>query len=428
MLFIIIALLILIILNMPIAFALGIAPTIYILITEEYPLEIIIQQMISGLDSFVYLAVPFFILAGELMTEGHISKKLIDFTSLIVGKLAGGLAMAVSLASMFFASISGSGPATTAAIGGSTLPALRKHGYGKEWSVALITASGTMGPLIPPSITMVIYGAISGVSIGKLFLAGIVPGVLIGIGLMVISYIHAKRVKTQDYLNDVEKITFKRIVRSFMNAIWAFGMPVIIMGGILGGVFTPTEAAVVGVVYAFIVCFFIYKTLSIKDIPKILKKSAVTSSVVMIILANASGFAWIIGAEKGPEQFVMFFQMLTTNKYLTLFMINIFLFLVGCLIDTSSAIIMTFPAIYPLAQSIGVSPIHLGILMCTNLIIGMATPPLGLTLFTACSIGNVKIAEVIKPLFPMLILMFVIALFVTYFPDVALFIPNYFMK
>lgn len=428
MLFLVITFLILIILNMPIAFALGIAPTIYILITEKYPIEIIIQQMISGLDSFVYLAVPFFILAGELMTEGRISEKLIDFASLIVSKLAGGLAMAVSLASMFFASISGSGPATTAAIGGATLPELIKRGYGKEWSVALITASGTMGPLIPPSITMVIYGAISGVSIGKLFLAGMVPGVLIGIGLMVISYIHAKGVKTQDHLDGVGKVTFKRIIKSFMNAIWAFGMPVIIMGGILFGVFTPTEAAVVSVVYAFIVCFFIYKTLSIKDIPKILKKSAVTSSVVMIILAYASGFAWIIGAEKGPEQIVMFFQTLTTNKYLTLFMINIFLFLVGCLIDTSSAIIMTYPAIYLLAKSIGVSPMHLGIFMCTNLIIGMATPPVGLTLFTACSIGNVKISKVTKPLLPMLIVMFIIALFITYFPDVALFIPNYFMK
>lgn len=428
MIFIILVLLALLIFNMPIAFALGVAPMFYLLITGKFSLELIIQQMFNGVDSFVYLAVPFFILSGILMTRGGISDRLIKFTSLLVGRLKGGLAIAVSLASMIFASISGSGPATTAAIGGSTLPALIKRGYGKEWSVALMAVSGTIGPLIPPSITMVVYGAMAGVSIGALFLAGIVPGVLVGGALMILSHFHAKKVNTQDNLSEDERLTFKSFLKAFGKTIWAFGMPVLIMGGILGGFFTPTEAAVVSVVYALFVCFFIYRSLTLKELPSILLTAAVTTAVVMIILANASCFAWIISAERGPQKLVVLFQSITTNRYLTLFMINILLFILGCFLDTTSAMVMTFPALLPLSQAIGVSPMHLGVIMCTNLVIGMATPPLGLTLFTACSIGKVSISETVKPLLPMLTAMFIVTLLVTYFPDIALFIPNLIMK
>ncbi len=424
MAFLVIGLLAILVLGLPIAFALGMVPTLYLLFTGKLPLDLIIQQQFTGVDSFVYLAVPFFILAGVLMSRGGISERLIDFTSLLVGKLTGGLAMTVALASMIFASISGSGPATTAAIGGSTLPALVKRGYGREWSVALMASAGTIGPLIPPSITMVIYGAMAGVSIGALFLAGIVPGVMIGLGLMVISWFHARKVKVQDHLDAAEKITWRRLFRAFLDTIWAFGMPVVIMGGILGGIFTPTEAAVVSVVYAFIVSFFIYRSLTLKDLPAIILETAVTTAVVMIILANAAGFAWLISAEKGPEQLVALFQSVTTNRYLTLLLINLFLFVLGCLLDTTSAMVMTFPALLPLAQSVGVSAMHLGLIMCTNLIVGMATPPVGLTLFTACSIGKVNISQTVRPLIPMIAMMFLTTLFVTYLPEVALYIPR----
>ncbi|KJS21299.1 MAG: hypothetical protein VR72_11135 [Clostridiaceae bacterium BRH_c20a] len=421
----IILLLVLLLFNMPVAFALATAPTAYLLLTGKFSLDVLPQQMFTGLDSFVYLAVPFFILSGVLMTRGGISQRLIDLSSLLLCRLTGGLAMAVSLASMIFASISGSGPATTAAIGGATLPALEEKGYGKEWSVALIATAGTIGPIIPPSITMVIYGGMAGASIGALFLAGIVPGIMVGATLMILAHIRAKK------MNIVEKadhIDFKSLARAFKDSLWAMGMPVVIIGGIMGGVFTPTEAAVISVVYAMVVCLFIYRSLKVKDLPVIFKETAITTAVVMIIVANAASFSWLLTVEQGPQKLIMAFQQISDNKYVILFMINVMLFVLGCFIDTTSALVMTVPALLPLANSIGVSPLHLGIIMTTNLVIGMATPPLGLTLFTACSIGKVPIAKTVRPMIPMLAAMFLVALIVTYFPNVALFLPNLFMK
>lgn len=381
--------------------------------------------MFNGVDSFVYLAVPFFILSGMLMTHGGISQRLIDFSSQLLNQLTGGLAMAVSLASMIFASLSGSGPATTAAIGGATLPALEEQGYGKEWSTALLAASGTIGPIIPPSITMVIYGGMAETSIGALFLAGIVPGIMVGLGLMVISYLHAKKVGVKTYS---KRTNFSSIIKSFKNSIWAMGMPIIIIGGIMGGIFTPTEAAVISVVYALFICFFVYRSLKLKDLPQIFKQSIITTAVVMIIVANATSFSWLLTAEQGPQKLIMLFKQITANKYLILFMINFLLFVLGCFIDTTSALVMTVPTLLPLAQSIGVSSLHLGIIMCTNLVIGMATPPLGLTLFTACSISKVPISRIIRPIIPMLAIMFLVTLIITYIPQIALFLPELLMN
>jgi C4-dicarboxylate transporter DctM subunit len=410
---------------MPIAFALTTAPTVYLLVTGKFPLDVLVQQMFNGVDSFVYLAVPFFILSGMLMTHGGISQRLIDFSSQLLNQLTGGLAMAVSLASMIFASLSGSGPATTAAIGGATLPALEEQGYGKEWSTALLAASGTIGPIIPPSITMVIYGGMAETSIGALFLAGIVPGIMVGLGLMVISYLHAKKVGVKTYS---KRTNFSSIIKSFKNSIWAMGMPIIIIGGIMGGIFTPTEAAVISVVYALFICFFVYRSLKLKDLPQIFKQSIITTAVVMIIVANATSFSWLLTAEQGPQKLIMLFKQITANKYLILFMINFLLFVLGCFIDTTSALVMTVPTLLPLAQSIGVSSLHLGIIMCTNLVIGMATPPLGLTLFTACSISKVPISRIIRPIIPMLAIMFLVTLIITYIPQIALFLPELLMN
>jgi len=421
----ILLLLILLFLNMPIAFALTTAPTVYLLVTGKFPLDVLVQQMFNGVDSFVYLAVPFFILSGMLMTHGGISQRLIDFSSQLLNQLTGGLAMAVSLASMIFASLSGSGPATTAAIGGATLPALEEQGYGKEWSTALLAASGTIGPIIPPSITMVIYGGMAETSIGALFLAGIVPGIMVGLGLMVISYLHAKKVGVKTYS---KRTNFSSIIKSFKNSIWAMGMPIIIIGGIMGGIFTPTEAAVISVVYALFICFFVYRSLKLKDLPQIFKQSIITTAVVMIIVANATSFSWLLTAEQGPQKLIMLFKQITANKYLILFMINFLLFVLGCFIDTTSALVMTVPTLLPLAQSIGVSSLHLGIIMCTNLVIGMATPPLGLTLFTACSISKVPISRIIRPIIPMLAIMFLVTLIITYIPQIALFLPELLMN
>ena len=415
--------LVFLLLNMPIAFALLIAPTTYLLVDPLVPYKMLAQQMFNGVDSFVFLAVPFFILSGMLMQYGGISKRLVDFSSALLDRFIGGLAMAVSLAAAIFASITGSGPATTAAIGGAILPELVERGYGKEWSVALMASAGVLGPIIPPSITMVIYGAMTGTSIGALFLGGFLPGITISIGLMVISYFHAKKVGVGKAVKS-RSIT---IGKSLIDALWALGMPFLILGGILGGIFTPTEAAVVATVYALIVCFVVYGSLKVQDLPRIFKEAAVITSVVMIILANAATFAWLMSALRGPEKLISLFYSISDNTVVLLLLINIFLLILGCFIDTSSALVMTVPAFMPLIQKMGVDPVHFGLIVCINLIIGMATPPLGITLFTACSIGKVPISKVAGPLLPMLAIMIFVLIIVTYVPSFVLFLPKLLM-
>ncbi|MGI6685524.1 MAG: TRAP transporter large permease [Bacillota bacterium] len=416
--------LVLILLNVPIAFALAVAPSVFLILNPGIPLEMITQQMFTGLDIFAYLAVPFFILSGNLMVTGGISRRLVDFSAALLERCVGGLAMAVAFASMIFASISGSGPATVAAIGGATLPSLVEKGYGRNWSVALMSVAGVIGPIIPPSITMVIYGAMTGTSIGSLFIGGLVPGVMIGVGLMIISYFHAKKVGLQAS----SKLNFRNIKRTFVDAFWALGMPIVILGGILGGIFTPTEAAVVSDVYALVVCFFIYKSLKLKDLPKIFLDTAITTAVVMIILANAAGFAWIMSAEQGPAKIIELLYSISDNKYVLMLMINIILLIIGCFIDTSSALVMVVPALMPLAMKMGIDPLHFGLIICINLVMGMTTPPLGITLFTACSVGKVTISQVAKPMLPMLGVLVVVILIVTYCPSLVLFLPKLLMN
>jgi C4-dicarboxylate transporter DctM subunit len=425
MILIIFSLFILLFLNVPVAFALAGASLIFLIAVGKYPLILIVQQMFNGTDSFVFLAVPFFILSGTIMERGGISEKLVSLSSAIMDRFTGGFAMATSLASMIFASISGSGPATTAAIGGITIPALVERGYHKAWVTGFQAAAGSIGPIIPPSITMVIFGAMAGTSIGALFIAGIVPGILVGISLMVSGYFHAKNMGVPKLLT---QYSLQDILRYCKEALWALGMPVLILGGILGGVFTPTEAAVVAVVYALIISFAVYRTLKISDIPGIFMDSAVISAVIMIILANAAGFAWILSAEQGPQTAVAVLKALTENKYITLFIINVALLILGCFIDTTSILIMTVPVLVPIANSMGIDLVHLGCVITVNLCIGMVTPPLGLTLFTACAMTKISIAETTKWLFPIIMGMLVVLAIVTYFPSLVLFLPRLLMK
>jgi len=415
----------LLLLNMPVAFALVTSATAYVFLQGKFPLTLIPQQMFIGTDKFVFLAVPFFILSGLLMQKGGISERLIRLSSVLLDKVTGGFAMATAFASMIFASISGSGPATTAAIGGAMLPALVEKGYGREWSVAYIATAGTIGPVIPPSITMVIYGALASTSIGALFIAGFLPGILMGLGLMAMAYFRAKKMYVKA---ESKKTEWHEVFEAFKRAIWALIMPLIIIGGILGGIFTPTEAAVVSVVYALVIILFVYRSLTLRDLPSIFKQAVITSAVVMMLCACASAFSWIIGAEQGPQKLVSVFQSFSSNKYVLLLLVNLFLLLVGCFIDTTSAIVMTGPALVALAGSIGVSTLHLGLIMTVNLCIGMATPSLGFTLFTACSIGNVSIAKVTRPILPMIGILIITVLLVTYFPAIFLWIPGLFFK
>jgi len=425
MILLVLTLFVLLFLNMPVAFAIAGASLVFLTVVGKYPLVLMIQQMFNGTDSFVFLAVPFFVLAGGLMEQGKISDKLVALSSSLMDRFTGGFAMATSLASMIFASISGSGPATTAAIGGITIPALIERGYKKEWVTGFQAAAGSIGPIIPPSITMVIFGAMAGTSIGAMFIGGIIPGVLIGLSLMVAGYFHAKKVGVP---KSTATHSMGEVLKKLKEAAWALGMPVLILGGILGGIFTPTEAAVVSVVYALIVAFFVYRTLRLSDLPKIFMDTAVISAVIMIILANAAGFAWILSAEQGPQMAVALLKAITDNRYVTLLIINIILLILGCFIDTTSIIIMTVPVLVPLARSMNIDLVHLGVMATVNLCIGMVTPPLGLTLFTACAMTKVSISDTARWLIPILSGMIIVLLLITYFPWFVLVLPNLIMK
>lgn len=414
---------VLLILNMPIAFALATAVTLYLFLSEAVPMILMVQQMFVGINKFVFLAIPFFILSGLIMQKGGISKRLVELSSALLDKLTGGFAMSASLASMVFASISGSGPATTAAIGGIVLPELEKRGYGKNWSVAFLASSGTIGPVIPPSISMVLFGVMASASIGALFIAGIIPGILMGLSLMIIAYFRAKKMGIKSEYHD---FSWKFIFEKFKSSILALLMPVIIIGGILGGVFTPTEAAVVSVVYAFIVSTYIYRSLPIREYPVLLKEAASISGVILLLTANATAFAWLISSAKGAEQLIALMQSFTENQYVILLLMNVFLLIIGAFIDTASALLITVPTMVIFSQAFGIDPIHLGLIMVINLCIGMATPPLGITLFTACSMGKVSITHTVRPILPMIGAMLVVLLLVTYFPALFLWLPNLF--
>lgn len=419
----------LILLGVPIAFALLISPTLCLTAEPLVSVQVLVQQMFRGVDSFTYLAVPFFVLSGLLMQKGGISKRLIDFSAVLLRKMVGGLAMVVSFASMIFAAITGSGPATTASIGGAVMPDLIAHGYEKKWTVALMAVSGIIGPIIPPSITMVIYGAMTNTSIGALFLGGILPGILIGVALMVMSYFHAKKrgLKPRPAAAGDSREGGKQLWKTFVDAIWAFFMPVVILGGILSGLFTPTEAGVISVVYAIIISMFVYRTIRLKDLIPIFKSAVVTTATIMIIIANANAFAWLLSAWRGAEQFMNALFSISSNGIVILLLMNLMLLILGCFIDTTTAMIMTVPTLYPVAMSIGMDPLHFGLMVCINLVIGMATPPLGITLFTACSIGKVSISEVAKPILPMLLVVFAVLLLVVFVPDITLLLPRLLM-
>ena len=419
----------LILLGVPIAFALLISPTVCLTADPMVSLQVLVQQMFRGVDSFTYLAVPFFVLSGMLMQKGGISKRLIDFCAVLLRKFTGGLAMVVAFASMFFAAITGSGPATTASIGGAVMPDLVKHGYDRKWTVALMAVTGIIGPIIPPSITMVIYGAMTNTSIGAMFLGGIIPGVLIGVALMVMCYFYARKhgLKGQKETAADKGAAKGELWRTFKEAVWTFFMPIVILGGILSGLFTPTEAGVISVVYAIIISMFVYRSITFKDLISILKTSAVSTATIMIIIANANAFAWLLSAWKGAEQFMNALFSVSSNGVIILLLMNVMLLILGCFIDTTTAMIMTVPTLLPVAMRIGMDPLHFGLMVCINLVIGMATPPLGITLFTACSIGKVSISEVTKPIIPMLLVVFAVLVLVIFIPDLSLFLPRVLM-
>ncbi|MDR7869692.1 MAG: TRAP transporter large permease [Tissierellaceae bacterium] len=408
----------------PIALALGLSSLLSVFMGTTLPLSLIPQRMFTAADSFPMMAIPFFMLSGALMETGGISRRLINLAEKLVGHLTGGLAMVGIVSCMFFAAISGSGPATVAAIGGIMVPYMVRAGYDKSFASAVMAIAGSIGIIIPPSIPMVTYGVVAGASIGAMFMGGILPGALIGLALMVASYFTCKK---SGYGIGEGKFSMKEALVALKEAFWAILMPVIILGGIYGGFFTPTEAAAIAVAYGFIVGFFIYKELKLSDLPDIFINSAVSTATVMLIIAAASVFGWVLTAERIPDAVAVGFTKLTDNPMVYMLLINLLLLIVGTFMETNAAIIILTPIFLPLALKLGINPIFFGIIMVVNLALGMVTPPLGVNLFVACGISKITIEQITKAVIPLIIVNIGVIILLTLVPQIILFLPNILM-
>lgn len=408
------------ILGVPIAFSLGLS-SLGALLIGDGSLAVVASRLYSAADSFSLMAIPFFVLAGCIMEKGKLSRRLIDFAMELVGPLKGGLGYVTVVTSMFFSAISGSGPATTAAIGSITIPAMEENGYDKKFATALQATSGAMGPIIPPSIVFIQYGVATGTSIGALFIAGIVPGLLIGAALIIMNGIISHK---KGYGGSNKKYSVIRIWKSFKNAALVILMPVIILGGIYGAIFTPTEATIVACVYGLILACVIYRELSLKDIKDVFVSSCKTTSMIMLVITCASLFGWILSSERIPERIAASVLAVTSDKFTLLIAINILLLIVGCLLDQGSATIILAPILTPIAVAVGVDPIHFGALMVTNLCLGLVTPPVGVNLYVACGIAKLKIEDIVKPVLLLLGACLVMQMIITFVPDLIMFLPR----
>lgn len=415
-------LLLMLLIGTPILFALGVSSLAALAYSGDVPMAVIGQKMWSSVDNFALLAIPFFVLAGMIMERGGVSRRIVAFAMTLFGRISGGLGIVGVAASTLFSALSGSTPATIAAVGGMIIPEMNKRGYSKPFSAALHICAGCVGVIIPPSITMIIFAVIAEASVGKLFLGGIVPGLLICLALMVICYLISKK---HDYPKE-PVCTPKQMVYTFKDAFLALLTPVIILGGILGGVTTATEAAVIAVLYAFVISFFVYRELSLADIKTILLETVYISATIMGVMAAAGIFGWILVTNQVPQIIAEAMMSITENKLLILLMLNIVLLIVGTFLDTGAALIIFVPMMLPIANSIGVDPVHFGVVVVINLAIGMATPPLGIGLFVGCRIAKLPIQDVIKPIMPFLAVMIGILFLVTYVPEIVMFLPNLF--
>jgi C4-dicarboxylate transporter DctM subunit len=389
----------------------------------DVPLQALVQQLFNGMDSFILLAIPFFILAGNIMARGSISTKLVQVMQMFVGRLPGGMAISAILACVFFAAISGSSPATVIAIGSIMIPALVRQGYDEDFSIGLLTSAGSMGILIPPSIPMVLYALVMNVSVGKMFMAGFVPGLVVGGILIVYSVIQAKR---NNWTCDKTYEKGEK-VKLLLSASWGIAMPVIVLGGIYSGMFTPTEAAAVSVVYALLVEVFIYKDMSLEKFHKVLKESVLLSSTLLFIIACAMTFIWLLTREQLPVIAADYITSHIQNKYVFLLVINIFLLLVGCVMDIVSAIIIISPILLVALEKYDINLIHYGIMMIVNIEFGFLTFPFGLNLFVAMGITGKSLTEIGKAVMPFLFLLLIGLFLITYIPAISLWLPGLLM-
>ncbi len=406
--------------GVPVAFALCLSVSVILFAYMDMPQVMITQIMYSGIDSFSFMAVPFFMLAGSFMSAGGVTTRLVNFAQAMVGSFTGGLAQVVAVSGMFFAAISGSSAATTAAIGSTMVDEMEKKGYRRELATGIVAAGGTVGIVIPPSITLVVYGVIAGTSIGDLFVGGFLPGLIMGLVMCVVSWVIAKK----EGIPAEGSFSFLALIKAFKDSFFALMTPVIIIGGIYGGIFTPTEAAAVAAVYGILVGFFIYKELKLKDFPKIIFQAVIGTTLIMFIVGAAKVFGWMLTNLEIPHHIGEYIVSITTSPVMFLVMMNILLLVIGTLINASAAVVILTPIFLPVAVKLGIDPLFFGVLMVVNLAIGCITPPVGLDLFVASAITKVPLERVMKASLPYLFALLASLVMFTLFPSIITVLPN----
>lgn len=411
---------ILLIIGVPISFSLSISAFLAVMMTGTIPVMTLVQKTFRAIDSFTLLAIPFFVFAGNVMARGGVSKKLTDIAATLVGRMPGGLAHVTTLSSTFFGAISGSAPATTSAVGAVMIPQMEEHGYNKSFTAAVAASSGTIGLIIPPSNNMVLYGTLAGASVGKMFLGGVIPGLIMAAVIMAISYVISVK---RGYRGETG-FSGQAVLHAFLDGIWALLMPLIILGGIYSGLFTPTEAAAVAVFYGLLVSVLVYKNLGWKGFKDTIFASASSTASIMFLVANAHIFSYLLSSEQIPQAFATFMVGISNNTIVIKLIIVLALMVIGCFLDNAVAIILLTPIFYPVMASMGVDLCYFGVLMVFVLAIGQITPPVGLCLFVACDIGKVTIEGISKEIIPYIIGLVGVALLLVFCEPLVTFLPN----
>ena len=409
--------------GMPISIALGLTVLTFLFTMTQVPLESVALKLFTGIEKFEIMAIPFFILAGNFLTHGGVAKRMIRFATALVGHWHGGLALGGVVACALFAAVSGSSPATVVAIGSILLPAMVKQGYPKAFGVGVIGTAGALGILIPPSIVMVIYAVSTNSSIGRLFIAGIVPGIMLAVLLMVVTWIVAKK---RNYPR-MPRATGKELWTAFRESVWGLFLIVVVIGGIYAGIFTPTEAAAMSAAYAFFVSVFVYRDLTLKQVPKVLLDSANLSAMILYIITNAVLFSFLLTSEQIPQDLSAWINRMGLSPWMFLVVVNILLLIAGNFMEPSSILLITAPILFPVAMKLGIDPIHLGIIMTVNMEIGMITPPVGLNLYVASGISGMGLTDTTKACAPWILVMVAYLLLITYVPIISTWLPDLLM-
>lgn len=407
-------------LGVPIFLSMGLACIIFALI-YKVPLFLMAMSYIRGIDSFAYLAIPFYFLAGDLMNESGITERLLKFCSSLIGHIRGGLSHVNIVASMVFSGVSGSAVADTSAIGSVLIPAMKKEGFPSSYAAAVTAASSTIGPIIPPSIPFVIFGLLANISIGDLFLAGVFPGVLMGLFLLCSSYVISLR---RNYPSNT-KAPFRVLVKSFLDALLALLMPIIIVGGITAGIVTPTEAGVVAVAYAILIGLFVYKGFTLKDLPRIFRSSMLNSGMILIIIATTGLFAYLVADMRAGELLVKFFTAVSSDRWVTLTLIVAFFLVWGCILDPITALVVLVPLLIPVANEVGIDSVHFGVVVVLTLMIGLVTPPVGIVLYLAAALADCTFEEVVKESAIFLLALFIVLSICMYLEGAVLWLPRH---